>query len=149
LGTCRQPQQSRCGSTFGASHPDDSTANAADHITLVQDNFEILSEELFKQTPTHQNGAPNTIVGPPTSGAHVESEIVGEFPRLAATLPSSTHVAVSIEAQVWRRMSLGQASNPSFWRSRSSARRRVERVIGSAAFRVFAFFSHLTAQGVQ
>jgi hypothetical protein len=30
--------------------------NAADHITLVADNFEVLSEELLKVTPTYQNG---------------------------------------------------------------------------------------------
>jgi hypothetical protein len=49
--------------------------NAADHITLVQDNFEVLSEELFKQTPTYQNGAPNTVIGPPTTGERVLGEL--------------------------------------------------------------------------
>jgi hypothetical protein len=49
--------------------------NAADHITLVTDNFEILSEELFKATPTYQNGAPNTVIGPPTSGERVLGEL--------------------------------------------------------------------------
>ena len=49
--------------------------NAADQIILVADNFEILSEELFKVTPTYQNGAPNTVVGPPTSGERVLGEL--------------------------------------------------------------------------
>jgi hypothetical protein len=49
--------------------------NAADHITLVQDNFEVLSEELFKVTPTYQNGAHNTLIGPPTSGERVLGEL--------------------------------------------------------------------------
>jgi hypothetical protein len=49
--------------------------NAADHITLVADNFEILSEELFKVTPTYQNGVPNAIIGPPTSGERVLGEL--------------------------------------------------------------------------
>jgi hypothetical protein len=49
--------------------------NAADHITLVADNFEILSGELFKVTPTYQNGAPNTVIGPPTSGERVLGEL--------------------------------------------------------------------------
>ena len=50
-------------------------SNASDHVTLVQDNFEILTEELFKLTPTFQNGVPNTLVGPPTSGARVLDEL--------------------------------------------------------------------------
>lgn len=50
-------------------------SNAADHVTLVQDNFEILSEELFKLTPTHQNGVPTTVIGPPTVGSHVLGEL--------------------------------------------------------------------------
>jgi hypothetical protein len=49
--------------------------NAADHITLVQDNFEVLSEEVFKVTPTYQNGVPNTVIGPPTSGERVLGEL--------------------------------------------------------------------------
>jgi hypothetical protein len=35
--------------------------SAADFVTLCADNFEIISEELFKATPTYQNGAPNTV----------------------------------------------------------------------------------------
>ena len=49
--------------------------NAADHIALVADNFELLSEELFKVTPTYQNGAPNTVIGSPTSGERVLGEL--------------------------------------------------------------------------
>jgi len=49
--------------------------NAADHITLVVDNFEVLSEELLKVTPTYQNGVPNTVIGPPTSGERVLGEL--------------------------------------------------------------------------
>ena len=49
--------------------------NAADHINLVQDNFEVISEELFKVTPTYQNGAPNALIGPPTSGERVLGEL--------------------------------------------------------------------------
>ena len=49
--------------------------NVADHITLVQHNFQVLSEELFKVTPTYQNGAPNTVIGPPTSGERVLGEL--------------------------------------------------------------------------
>ena len=49
--------------------------NAADHITLVADNFEVLSEELFKVTPTFQNGAPNALIGPPNSGERVLGEL--------------------------------------------------------------------------
>ena len=50
-------------------------SNAADHITLVADNFEVLSEELFKATPTYQNGAPNAVIGPPTTGERVLGEL--------------------------------------------------------------------------
>jgi hypothetical protein len=35
----------------------------------------VLSEELFKVTPTYQNGAPNTVIGPPTSGERVLGEL--------------------------------------------------------------------------
>ena len=49
--------------------------NAADHITLVQGNFEVLSDELFKATPTYQNGAPNSVIGPPTPGERVLGEL--------------------------------------------------------------------------
>ena len=45
--------------------------DVAHHITLVADTFEVLSEELFKVTPTYQNRAPNTVIGPPTSGERV------------------------------------------------------------------------------
>jgi hypothetical protein len=60
--------------TIPPGRPNDVT-NAADHITLVADNFEILSEELFKVTPTYQNRAPNTVIGPPASGERVLGEL--------------------------------------------------------------------------
>jgi len=31
-------------------------------VTLTQSNFEVLSEEIFKVSPTYQNGAPNTVI---------------------------------------------------------------------------------------
>ena len=53
----------------------DDVSNAADFVTLTESNFEILSEELFKLTPTHQSGAPNTVIGPPTTGIHLLDEL--------------------------------------------------------------------------
>jgi hypothetical protein len=50
-------------------------SDAADFVTLTQDNFEILTEELFKVTPTYENGSPNTIIGPPTAGNRVLGEL--------------------------------------------------------------------------
>ena len=49
--------------------------SAADFVTLCADNFEIISEELFKPTPTYQNGAPNAVIGPPTSGERALGEL--------------------------------------------------------------------------
>jgi len=49
--------------------------SAADFVTLCADSFEVLSEELFKVTPIYQNGAPNTVIGPPTSGEWVLGEL--------------------------------------------------------------------------
>jgi len=49
-------------------------SNAADFVALTETNFEILSAELFKREATYQNGSPNTVVGPPTSGDHVLAE---------------------------------------------------------------------------
>jgi hypothetical protein len=49
--------------------------SAADFVALCADNFEIISEELFKATPTYQNGAPNTVIGPPTLGERVLGEL--------------------------------------------------------------------------
>ncbi len=60
--------------SFPATGPQTITS-AADHITLVQHNFEVLSEDLLKVTPTYQNGVPNTVIGPPTSGERVLGEV--------------------------------------------------------------------------
>jgi hypothetical protein len=43
--------------------------DAASFVTLSQQNWIIASEELFRRVPTYQNGSPNTLNGPPTSGA--------------------------------------------------------------------------------
>ena len=49
--------------------------NAADFVALTETNFEILSAELFKSEATYQNGSPNTVIGPPSSGDHVLAEV--------------------------------------------------------------------------
>lgn len=46
----------------------------ADPVAALQDNMEYLTEELFKWVSTYQNGTETTIVGPPTSGAHILDE---------------------------------------------------------------------------
>jgi hypothetical protein len=43
--------------------------DAASFVALSQQNWVIASEELFRRVPTYQNGTPNTLNGPPTSGA--------------------------------------------------------------------------------
>ena len=43
--------------------------DAASFVALSQQNWVIASEELFRRAPTYQNGTPNTLNGPPTSGA--------------------------------------------------------------------------------
>ncbi|MBX3746664.1 MAG: hypothetical protein KF833_15250 [Verrucomicrobiae bacterium] len=43
--------------------------DAASFVALSQQNWVIASEELFSRVPTYQNGSPNTLNGPPTSGA--------------------------------------------------------------------------------
>ena len=43
--------------------------DAASLATLSQQNWVIASEELFRRVPTYENGSPNTLNGPPTSGA--------------------------------------------------------------------------------
>jgi hypothetical protein len=43
--------------------------DAASFVALSQQNWIIASEELFRRVPTYQNGSPNTLNGPPTSGA--------------------------------------------------------------------------------
>jgi hypothetical protein len=43
--------------------------DAASFVALSQQNWVIASEELFRRVPTYQNGSPNTLNGPPASGA--------------------------------------------------------------------------------
>ncbi len=43
--------------------------DAASFVALSQQNWVMASEELFRRVPTYQNGTPNTLSGPPTSGA--------------------------------------------------------------------------------
>jgi len=43
--------------------------DAASFVALSQQNWVIATEELFRRDPTYQNGNPNTLNGPPTSGA--------------------------------------------------------------------------------
>ncbi len=43
-------------------------ADAASFVALSQQNWVIASEELFARVPTYQNGTPNSLNGPPTSG---------------------------------------------------------------------------------
>jgi hypothetical protein len=42
--------------------------DAASFVALSQQNWVIASDELFRRVPTYQNGTPNTLNGPPTSG---------------------------------------------------------------------------------
>jgi hypothetical protein len=51
--------------------------DAASFVALSQQNWVIASDELFRRLPTYQNGSPNTLNGPPTSGAWS----VGDFWR--------------------------------------------------------------------
>ena len=38
--------------------------NSSDALTLIEQNNEILTEEVFKQVPTYQNGVPNQLPRP-------------------------------------------------------------------------------------
>jgi len=42
--------------------------DAASFVALSQKNWVIASEEIFRRAPTYQNGSPNTLNSPPTSG---------------------------------------------------------------------------------
>ncbi len=42
--------------------------DAASFVALSQQNWVIASDELFRRVPTYQNGSPNTLNGPPTTG---------------------------------------------------------------------------------
>jgi hypothetical protein len=50
-------------------------SGGADVMAILQTNTEILTEEIFQQKPTYQNGVVNTLNGPPTTGAHVLHEL--------------------------------------------------------------------------
>ena len=42
--------------------------DAASFVALSRQNWVIVSEEVFRRLATYQNGVPNTLNGPPTSG---------------------------------------------------------------------------------
>jgi hypothetical protein len=68
--------------------------NAANFMALVQDNFEVLAAELALRQASYLNGAPTTIIGPPTSGTHVLDEfwrdaLLGEWTCTAAGTPGT------------------------------------------------------------
>lgn len=69
-------------------------ADAANFVDLTADNFTILAAEIGKREPTYVNGVPNTIIGPPTTGAHVDKEFFrdslgGEYRCTAAGTPGT------------------------------------------------------------
>lgn len=84
-------------------------SGVGDPISVAQFNFEATTRDLYKFTPTYQNGVATTIIGPPTSGAHILGElwkdslvaswrctVAGtpgtwrqEHPAVAASLPSA------------------------------------------------------------
>jgi hypothetical protein len=43
-------------------------SDTASFVALSQQNWVIASEEPFSRLATYQNGAPNTLNGPPTTG---------------------------------------------------------------------------------
>jgi hypothetical protein len=51
--------------------------DATDFVGTTQQNWVIATEEIFRRVPTHQNGVPNTVTGPPSAGAWS----VGDFWR--------------------------------------------------------------------
>jgi hypothetical protein len=42
--------------------------DASDFVGLTNANWTIASEEIFRRVPTYQNGAPNSVTGPPSAG---------------------------------------------------------------------------------
>lgn len=46
-----------------------------DSLSAIQDDVEIFDEEIFAHKPSYQNGSQTTVIGPPTSGAHVLNEL--------------------------------------------------------------------------
>jgi len=48
--------------------------DASDFVGLTNANWTIATEEIFRRVPTYQNGAPNTVTGPPTAGEWNEGD---------------------------------------------------------------------------
>jgi len=68
--------------------------HAAKFVSTSQQNWVIASEELFRRVPTYQNGSPNTLNGPPTTGAWSLGDFWrdqnrAEFVRTAASKPGT------------------------------------------------------------
>ncbi len=68
--------------------------DAASFVALSQQNWVIASEELFRRLPTYQNGSPNTLNGPPASGAwnlgdFWRDQNLGEFVCTVAGTPGT------------------------------------------------------------
>lgn len=51
-----------------------SVLGASDPESMVEQNQQVLTRQIWKREPTYQNGTPNTVKGPPTTGAHVLDE---------------------------------------------------------------------------
>ncbi len=51
-----------------------SVLGAADPESLLEQDLGILTRQLWKREATYQNGAPNTVKGPPASGDHLQDE---------------------------------------------------------------------------
>src|SRR5690349_6097370 len=46
-----------------------------DPVSVAQENFEVLTRDIYKFSPTYQNGSATTVIGPPTAGAHILDEL--------------------------------------------------------------------------
>lgn len=69
-------------------------SEAETFLALTNSNFSILAEEVAKRVATYSSGVPNTIIGPPTAGAHVQNEfwrdsLGGEFVCTSAGTPGT------------------------------------------------------------
>ena len=62
--------------------------DAASFVALSQQNWVIASEGLFRRVPTYQDGTPNTLSGPPNSGAWN----VGDWRFLAGPEPGAVRL---------------------------------------------------------
>lgn len=49
-------------------------SGTGDPVSVAQENFELLTREIFAATPTFESGVATTLIGPPTSGAHLLDE---------------------------------------------------------------------------